>query len=138
LWGCWGETLVAKPWGKSSSPPIVVLDEIDPDKIATCVKRDDENEIDECLIGTVPNWVLEISEYQLVDGLSDPNPPLSKPVVALLQDLVDKCGLGQTYLQSATDSGGSLLVGDPDLTPAQIECVRSAERPGLHLAKRDY
>ncbi len=130
-------TLFASAGCNEFEPKIVVIDEIDPPKVDRCIKRHEHNAIIECLIGKVPNWHLEIEEWRLVDGWSDPNPPIADSVVALLQNVVDKCNLGQTYLQSGSDSGGRLLIGDPDLTSAQIECVQAAERPGLRLGKRE-
>jgi hypothetical protein len=91
-----------------------------------------------CLIGHAPNWGIHVSSDKIVSGFLDPNAPPPPVVVKLLQDIVDQCGLGATFLQSASDFGATLLVGHPDLSAGQITCIRGMERPGLWLEKEYY
>jgi hypothetical protein len=49
------------------------------------------------------------------------------------QRLVTTCRLGRTIYALATDGVSILAIKNRNLTPAQLACIRAAERPGLRL-----
>ena len=54
----------------------------------------------------------------------------------VLQGVVDTCGLGSTVYQQATDGVSVLHILDADLAQSKVDCVKSAEEPGLSLSDR--
>ena len=54
----------------------------------------------------------------------------------VLQAVVDSCKLGSTVYQKATDGVSVLHVLDADLAQSKVDCVKSAEEPGLSLIDR--
>ena len=123
---------------------IIQLDELDDARIRQCIGYPDDNpksdENYQCLIGVSPRWEIDLLSFKLAKRSEpvNPNGPPPASVLQLLQEIVERCELGSAYLQNATDGGARLLIGNPDLKSSQLNCVRSAERPGLRVAKREY
>lgn len=54
----------------------------------------------------------------------------------VLQAVVDSCKLGSTVYQQATDGVSVLHILNADLAQSKVDCVKSAEEPGLSLSDR--
>ncbi|MEO7569237.1 MAG: hypothetical protein ABIT16_06165 [Croceibacterium sp.] len=121
------------------SAPITVIDNMDPAHFDSCA-RDDPGlgkKFEACVLGESKDWQIDISVSGGLPGT--PGAEIFVPnALSVLQDIVDRCGLGSTFLQSGSDGQASLLVGHPDLTASQTACIRSAERAGLRLTKRAF
>ena len=124
---------VEMAYGPALAEPITRMEHNDPERWAGCERFEDARERRECFYrDTETNWSIEIYESGGIPGT--PGADLVVPnAFQVLQGIVDRCELGSAYFLRATDGVAHLYVGHPDLTPKQIDCIRSAERPGLWL-----
>ena len=113
--------------------PITVIGHNDFERWAACAHFVSPRERRDCYYSYArTKWTIEIFEGPGIPA--EPGAEVFVPnALQALQDIVDRCGLGSSYYVRATDGVANLSVGHPDLNPKQIECIRSAERPGLRL-----
>ncbi|MXP09270.1 glycosyltransferase family 61 protein [Pseudoblastomonas halimionae] len=77
-------------------------------------------------------------EIEIWDGVSITGPPETNDIYIpearkVLDEIVQKCALGETWLSDGTDGVMTLYLEDTSLSDEQIDCVRSYEQPGIIL-----
>lgn len=78
------------------------------------------------------NWKLTVVHARGITGANDLFVPNATEI---LTQLVSECELGRAVLDYHTDGVASVYLGDPDLSPVQVRCVKEYERPGLRLER---
>ncbi len=77
-------------------------------------------------------WNIEVRSGHGIPGSPGADQYIAN-YLEVLQEIVDRCKLGETVLVQATDGVSLLAILNDKLSDTQIECVRGSERPGLRL-----
>lgn len=79
----------------------------------------------------------ELWFISIIEGPGPPGGPDSAFFIpnarAVLQDIVERCNLGETIFQHQYDGYATLSIDDTDLSTEKIHCIRQFERQGLSL-----
>lgn len=99
---------------------------------APIVKATTEDQFDDAMRA---RWNIEVLSGGGIPGSAGADNYI-RDADSVLQNIVDRCQLGQTILVRATDGVSLLAILEKKLSPTQISCIRSFERPGLTLKDR--